>query len=355
MIVIAYNTMLLILLFMSLYHLRQHRYIMTLGRCVAGLYLIGMIALIGATGVAVAAGRFHAIRYLAYIVFVYLPIFLLGLSVFYGKRQWQWSAGYLLGSFAIIAVGVYAFFIEPWQLETNRFVIHTPKIDRPLRIAIVSDLQTDEVGTYEESALRQVLSGHPDLIRMTGDYIQHAHEGAYHREGQRLNALLKRINFEAPLGVYAVQGDTDWLGEWTTIFESTGVVTLLQRRRFDLGDVVITGLPTHESRQPHTTIDPQDKFHIVFGHAPDFSLGRVEAELLIAGHTHGGQVRLPFIGPLLTLSRVPRAHAAGFNPLDEQRTLMVSRGIGMERGGAPRLRFLCRPEIVFVDLLPKTS
>lgn len=262
------------------------------------------------------------------------------------------SAGYAFVSLAMISIGVYAFFIEPWQLETNRFVIHTPKLERRLRIAIVADLQTDVVGPYEEDALRRVLSGRPDLILMTGDYIQHHHWDAYHREGQRLNAMLKRIDFRAPLGVYAVQGDTDQLGQWQTIFASTEVITFLHRRHMDLGDVVITGLSLHESRQPRTGIGAQDKFHIVFGHAPDFSLGHIEADLLIAGHTHGGQVRLPFIGPLITLSRVPRAHASGLNRLDAQRTLIVSRGIGMERGGAPRLRFLCRPEIVFVDLLP---
>jgi predicted MPP superfamily phosphohydrolase len=81
-------------------------------------------------------------------------------------------------------------------------------------------------------------------------------------------------------------------------------------------------------------------------------LGPVQADLLIAGHTHGGQVRLPFIGPLVTFSRVPRAWAAGLTRLSEDRTLIVSRGVGMERMDAPRLRFLCRPEIVVIDVQP---
>ncbi len=81
-------------------------------------------------------------------------------------------------------------------------------------------------------------------------------------------------------------------------------------------------------------------------------LGPVEADLLIAGHTHGGQVRLPLIGPLLNLSRVPRGWIAGATTLAPGRTLIVSRGIGMERANAPRLRFLCRPELVVIDLVP---
>ena len=89
------------------------------------------------------------------------------------------------------------------------------------------------------------------------------------------------------------------------------------------------------------------------------------ADLLLAGHVHGGQVRLPFWGPVLTLTSVPRSWAVGRTDFDGGataggawdggRTLIVSRGIGMERGEAPRLRFLCRPELVVVDLVPPKS
>jgi predicted MPP superfamily phosphohydrolase len=89
------------------------------------------------------------------------------------------------------------------------------------------------------------------------------------------------------------------------------------------------------------------------GHRPDFALGEVDSDLLVAGHTHGGQVRLPFFGPVMTLSNVPRSWAAGVTKLPGNRTLVVSRGIGMERGGAPELRFLCRPELVVLTIVPR--
>ncbi len=56
---------------------------------------------------------------------------------------------------------------------------------------------------------------------------------------------------------------------------------------------------------------------------------------------------------LLTLSRVPRSWTSGMTELPRGGRLLVSRGIGMERSGAPPLRFLCRPELVVVDLVPR--
>ncbi len=80
---------------------------------------------------------------------------------------------------------------------------------------------------------------------------------------------------------------------------------------------------------------------------------RVGADLMLAGHTHGGQVCLPVLGPLLTPSGSPRSWASGATAMPGDRTLVVSRGVGMERQGAPRLRFLCRPELVVIDLKPQ--
>ena len=116
--------------------------------------------------------------------------------------------------------------------------------------------------------------------------------------------------------------------------------------------ITVTSLSVADSRFG-ARLEDVEGLHIVFGHAPDFALHDVaDADVLIAGHTHGGQVRLPFVGPLITLSRVPRAWAAGQTELPGGAQLFVSRGIGMERGHAPRLRFLCRPELMIIDLLP---
>ena len=77
-------------------------------------------------------------------------------------------------------------------------------------------------------------------------------------------------------------------------------------------------------------------------------------DLYLCGHTHGGQVRLPLIGPLVTSSRLGRRYVMGH--YHEGRThLYVSRGIGFEGLGAPRIRLLCPPELTLITLNPAES
>jgi predicted MPP superfamily phosphohydrolase len=73
-------------------------------------------------------------------------------------------------------------------------------------------------------------------------------------------------------------------------------------------------------------------------------------DLALAGHTHGGQVVLPLIGPPFTKTRLARRYASGLNDYDGI-PIHVSPGVGMERGTAPQIRFLCPPEISVLDVV----
>jgi predicted MPP superfamily phosphohydrolase len=75
-----------------------------------------------------------------------------------------------------------------------------------------------------------------------------------------------------------------------------------------------------------------------------------KVDLYLAGHTHGGQIRLPLFGAVFTASSYGKRYEQGLYEIGET-TLYVSRGLGMEGQGAPRARFLCPPEIVAVDLV----
>ena len=106
---------------------------------------------------------------------------------------------------------------------------------------------------------------------------------------------------------------------------------------------------------------PRDAVTLFLCHSPDQAVraDRLLAsmddpprvDLVLAGHTHGGQVALPLVGPIVTLTRAGPGLARGMHRLERTR-LYTSRGIGMEGGPAPRVRFLARPEIAVFDFVP---
>jgi len=158
----------------------------------------------------------------------------------------------------------------------------------------------------------------------------------------------------APMGTFAVRGNVD-PPCWRDIFKETGVTVVDAKESFDLGALRLTCLAMYDSLNTSLEVanDEPDRFHLVLGHMPDFALGKIEADLLVTGHTHGGQVRIPGLGPVITHARIPNAWAAGLTELPGGGMLLVSRGIGMERDYAPPVRFLCRPELVVIDLVPE--
>jgi len=221
----------------------------------------------------------------------------------------------------------------------------------PLRIAVIADLQTDAPGAYEARVLRAVMEHTPDVIVMPGDFVQVAGASHYAATWGELAGLMADAGLSAPYGVFATRGDADPAPHWDRHASAAGL-QILHGRRVLRSDVALVGLELEQSAGLPELARVDERFTIVVGHRPDFALGSVEADLLLAGHTHGGQVRLPGIGPLITFSDVPRAWAAGRTDLDEDTTLIVSRGVGMERADAPRLRLGCRPEVVIVDVVP---
>jgi uncharacterized protein len=99
---------------------------------------------------------------------------------------------------------------------------------------------------------------------------------------------------------------------------------------------------------------PPGAFTILLYHTPDEILDVAathRVDLYCAGHTHGGQVALPFYGALVTLSKFYKKYERGLHR-EGSTWLYVTRGIGMEGGPAPRVRFLARPEVTVIELAP---
>ncbi|HOY65984.1 MAG TPA: metallophosphoesterase [Candidatus Ozemobacteraceae bacterium] len=301
-------------------------------------------------------GAFHLMRLLAWLGFAYLPAATLaGSLLLFRSRAWARGFGLLLLSAGIAGVAWQAFLVEPNQLTVRRLKIASPKIRSKLRIAFMTDLQSDAFGENEKRVWNALAAEKPDLILLGGDYTHDFTEEARQKVRLATRAHLQSIDFKAPLGVMAIRGNVDTL-PWTEMFSGTRVETFTGRTtlRFE-GGLAVTLLSNEESFDTKLKIPPVEGFHLVLGHSPDYSLGPVSADLMLAGHTHGGQVRLPWFGPLVTSSKLPRLACDGESRFPDGRRLFVSRGAGFERKHAPRIRFLCPPEIVVLDLGPAGS
>ena len=232
--------------------------------------------------------------------------------------------------------------------------IASPKLHRRWRIVVLADLQTDYIGDYQRDVFRRVVEAKPDIVLLAGDYLQAPRSQSTELYNQ-LRELLHEPHLDATARVFAVRGNVEW-DDWTEMFRGLNVTTVDATQSFTVDGLRLTCLGLKDSFDRGLTIpgDPR-RFHLVLGHSPTFALGRIDADLSVAGHTHGGQVRLPLIGPVITFSRIPPRWAAGHTELSAGRRLLVSRGIGLERNGAPRIRFLCRPELVVLDLVPESK
>lgn len=291
-----------------------------------------------------------------------MPIVFVGFAGFRVFRRRSIS-GVLALAFLLFGIRVWATHIEPKMLKVREVTIVSDKISSPLRIAHISDIQSADVGDYEARALRTVKALAPDIVIHTGDILQTQDMDEVASELAKVEALL--VEIDAPLGRYHVTGDTDWrIQDRYATF--AGFKTLDDDSfTIERGDdrIRLFGVKPRHARRPKAAAkviakwraeDP-DAFNIAYAHPPDFVLGLEDepVDLCLAGHTHGGQIRVPFFGPIVTASEVPRHLARGFHEWGATR-INTSAGIGAEHiFGMPSLRINCPPEITIITVLPK--
>jgi predicted MPP superfamily phosphohydrolase len=319
----------------------------------AGLHVVVILAFAAVIGAIWtrwwAATIFGILNIFAWSLLVYIPLLCgaAGLAWFKRDRARSVAVGFvgLLGG----GIGIDAMVVEPLWLDVVHHRIPTDGVSG--RIVVVADIQTDHVGAWEDRVFQAIRDAEPDLVLFAGDYIQLYEAQAYSRE---ILALRERVATLHPTwGGFAVGGDIDPDQSWRAAFEGTAIEAIGDEVR-QAGPFQVTGLSIKRSHDGIEALPDPQGYSILLGHSPDYSLGPTNAELLVAGHTHGGQVVIPFYGPPITFSRVPREHAAGgaFS-LSVGGTLVLSRGIGLERMDAPRIRFFCRPELTIIDLFPR--
>jgi predicted MPP superfamily phosphohydrolase len=261
----------------------------------------------------------------------------------------------ILGVAAVgVACMLYGRFIEPNWLATTYITIHSSKIptgNRSIRIVHFSDLHSEPRPRMEPKLVEAVAAAHPDVIVFTGDSLNSSSALRVFRDS--ISALTKI----AP--TYVVRGNWD-TSDWSRLdlFGNTGAKELngdAVRIQVDGIPVWIAGVANGNFSRLATSFGriPPDEFSVFLYHSPDLmpEVAAKHIDLYCAGHTHGGQVALPLYGAMVTLSKYGKRYEAGLYH-ENDTWLYVNRGIGMDGGFAPRVRFWSRPELTVIDVMP---
>jgi uncharacterized protein len=245
---------------------------------------------------------------------------------------------------------LYGIFIEPHWIEVKKVELETGKFSRTsLRVVQISDLHTDQGGINEKKLIGMVNSLNPDIIVFTGDTVNTP------KALPIFKSTLKSL--KANIGKFAVNGNFDyWFLRGLDLFGGTDFVVLdgeTVRITKDSNAFFISGLNFEHGRYWPDLLRrvPREYYSIFLYHTPDLieDLKGANVDLYLAGHTHGGQVALPFYGAVITLSKYGKKYEAGEYKVGNT-VLYVNRGLGGDGKWGVRVRFLARPEITVFDI-----
>ncbi len=271
----------------------------------------------------------------------------------------------IIGAILIIFIllGVWTVLIEPNRLvvkETTIRIGDWPDGVSGLRIAVLADIHAGSP-FIDQTKLHTLVATtnqqHPDLIVLLGDFVVRDTWHSKPMEPEQIAEALK--NLQAPLGVYAVLGNHDWWFDGQRVWralESVGIRVLEEEAtevRFREDSFWLVGLADAWMRGNKSITKtlgnvPSDKAVIVLTHNPDlFPLTPARKSLLmLAGHTHGGQVNIPFLGRLVVPSEYGQRYAAGYVQ-EKGNHLFVTTGVGTS---VLPVRFRVPPEVVVLTV-----
>ena len=260
---------------------------------------------------------------------------------------------------------VYAFFIEPHfpKVEAYQVSLSNRSNAGSLRIVHLSDLHMAYFSRREARVIEQVNALEPDLILFTGDFFNLSHQ-----DDRQTNLDIQHFftQLRAKHGILGVTGSpaVDLPESLNRLPANPGLELINDRSKWvTINDIKVRVLGLSCSQQPEPdaqrlkeilspTADDLPDITILLYHAPDIAphISDWPIDLQLSGHTHGGQVRIPFVGPIFTGSLYGLRFSSGYYQINHGIRLILSRGLGLEGEAAPRVRFLSPPEIGLISI-----
>lgn len=247
-------------------------------------------------------------------------------------------------------------------ISVSHYSLESEKITEPVRLAVVADLHQKEFGSDNSRLIKKIQEQEPDLILTVGDLI--ARNADAEEATVYLQALIPQLCDIAP--VYSCLGNQERNNEHRDDIEAVMTAsgaTLLELSYEDISvngnQLRIGGLSYFRQWDEESNAYLQDyvseddsSFTLLLCHHPELYLWGIDEyphDLTVSGHTHGGMIRLPFVGALYApeQGKFPK-YAGGFYQM-ELGHLAVSRGLGSSPENVPRFHNL--PELMVIDLI----
>lgn len=256
----------------------------------------------------------------------------------------------------------YAREIEPRMLDITRHTIINAALPSGFDGIKLIQFSDTHIGyQYTMDQLKKLITrinGHnPDMIVFTGDLLD---DPRHFTEKNRLISMLNKL--DAPLGKFAVYGNHDHGGYgselYKQIMEQSGFTLLLNTsaniKLLNGSSIWIAGIDDAMLGKPDLKASmgkiPKNSYTILLSHAPDKAeeAAQYPIQLQLSGHSHGGQIQIPFYGPLVTPPFAEKFVEGFYNVgQNSSLTLYVNRGLGTTR--VP-FRFLSQPELAIFTL-----
>jgi hypothetical protein len=250
----------------------------------------------------------------------------------------------------------YIFIIEPNLIKIKQYQIKIDKsfsLKSNLTIIHISDLHIIRFGWKELYALNKIKEINPDIILITGDLVGNV---------KGLNATLSFLNsLRSKYGIFAVFGNEEYQSLYYSQIKKLidSNIKILNNEHYQVvlenGEkITLIGVDdpvfNRDDLEKAILNLPKEGIRILLAHSPEIINKYKEKlelfKLILCGHVHGGQVRLPLIGPILLPKSCPRRYNKGLYKLGKS-YLFVNKGIGT----CPlTIRFLCPPEISILRL-----
>lgn len=271
------------------------------------------------------------------------------------KHRWILPVLAILVALALIALDE--------RLILRTYTVASPKLTAEVRLAVVTDFHSSD---NADDVVAMVASCAPDAVLLVGDLFD---DDTQNRPPERTLSLMRQLSAQYPC--YYVSGNHEaWTGEMDALYQQTeeagvtvlrmssGVLTVRGQRIALCGvpdpyEMVFSGAPDTEEqlRQAMENVDSAD-FTVLLAHRPELlaKYAQFPFDLVVSGHAHGGQVRIPgVLNGLYAPNQGWFPKLAGGAYTQDGTTLIVSRGLAV-RTRLPRI--FNRPEVVLVRCVP---